>query len=138
VVYAAFAFGVAMLVFAAMPTLLSAFPVALAVGFTSIAFMTASTAIVQVRAAPNMRGRVLALQSIVLIGSTPIGGPILGWVCDTWGARSGLVIGGVAALGAAVWGRAAATRRARADATVVEPPLEARQADVVGQEMEVV
>src|SRR5581483_5660029 len=76
VVYASFAFGAAMLVFAAMPSLLSAFPVALLVGLTSIGFMTASTAIVQVRATPNMRGRVLALQSMVLIGSTPIGGPV--------------------------------------------------------------
>ena len=139
VVWAAFGFGLAMLVFAGMPTLLTAFPVALFVGLTSIGFMTASTAIVQVRAAPNMRGRVLALQSMVLIGSTPIGGPILGAVCDTFGARAGLIIGGVAALGAAVWGWFAARRRARIDALVrSDTPIEALQADVVGEEMEVV
>src|SRR3954453_109732 len=137
VVMASFAFGVAMLVFAAMPVLLSAFPVALAVGFTSIAFMTTSTAIVQVRARPNMRGRVLALQSMVLIGSTPIGGPVLGAVCDTLGARAGLVIGGLAALAAALWGRMASKRRAAPEA-IVETPVEALQAEVVGEEMEVV
>jgi MFS family permease len=98
------AFGIAMLVFAAAPTLAAAFPIALLVGLTSIAFMTFSTAIMQIRAVPAMRGRVLALQAIVFIGSTPIGGPILGAVCDAYGARSGLLIGGVAAIGAATWG----------------------------------
>jgi MFS family permease len=66
--------------------------------------MTASTAIVQVRADPAMRGRVLALQAIVFLGSTPIGGPLLGAICDAWGPRSGLVVGGAAALGAAAFG----------------------------------
>jgi hypothetical protein len=53
---------------------------------------------------------VLALQSVVLIGSTPIGGPILGVVCETWGARAGLVVGGVAALVAAGIGLWVTTR----------------------------
>ena len=51
-----------------------------------------------------MRGRVLALQAIVFLGSTPIGGPIVGWVCDAFGPRAGFVVGGVGALGAAAWG----------------------------------
>jgi MFS family permease len=136
IVLAAFAFGVAMLLFAAAPNLLVAFPVALAVGLTSIAFMTASTAIVQVRSDPSMRGRVLALQSMVFIGSTPIGGPILGVVCDAFGARAGLVIGGVAALAAATWGRAASRRRS-VEGAPEPPPVEAIQADLVGQEIEV-
>ena len=49
-------------------------------GVASIAFLDASTAIVQLEAAPEMRGRVLALQAMVFLGSTPIGGPIVGWV----------------------------------------------------------
>jgi MFS family permease len=104
VVYAAFAFGAAMFVLAAAPTLLTAFPIAVFVGLTSVAFITASTAIVQVRAEPSMRGRVLALQGMVLIGSTPIGGPLLGYVCDAYGARTGILLGAVAAVGAGVWG----------------------------------
>ena len=90
----------------------------------SIAFLTTSTAIVQVRADPAMRGRVLALQAIVFLGSTPIGGPILGVICEAFGARAGLVVGGLAGLAAAGlgtdgraavplvrWGRAAGVRR---------------------------
>ena len=88
----------------------------------SIVFMTASTAIVQVRSDPEMRGRVLALQAIVFLGSTPIGGPILGWICDQFGARAGFVVGGAAALGAAGWGFVVDGRHQRVAAD--EPPVE--------------
>ncbi len=66
--------------------------------------MTTSTAIVQLRAAPEYRGRVLALQAMVFLGSTPIGGPIVGWISDTAGPRVGIALGGVACLVAAAWG----------------------------------
>jgi MFS family permease len=101
---ASLAFGVAMVALAAAPGLGIAFPLALVVGATSIAFMASATAIVQVRADPARRGRVLALQAMVMIGSTPIGGPVLGAVCDRFGARTGLVIGGIAAVAAAGYG----------------------------------
>lgn len=97
-------FGVSMLALAAAPSLAVSFPLAIFMGFASIVFMTASTAIVQMRAAPEMRGRVLALQAIVFLGSTPIGGPVIGAVCEAFGARMGFVVGGVAALGAAALG----------------------------------
>ncbi|MGI8663103.1 MAG: MFS transporter [Acidimicrobiales bacterium] len=100
-VVASVGFGAAMLTLAAVPSLALAFPVSVFVGVTSIAFLTAATAIVQVRAAPEMRGRVLALQAMVFLGSTPIGGPLLGAVCDVWGARVGTALGGVACLVAA-------------------------------------
>jgi MFS family permease len=104
VAIAALSFGVAMCIFALAPNLLFSFPTAILVGLTSIGFLTTGSAIVQVRADPHMRGRVLALQSIVMIGSTPIGGPILGYICDAYGARVGIAIGGFAALGAGTWG----------------------------------
>jgi MFS family permease len=104
------AFGAAMALLAIVPNLAVAYPVSLLVGFTSIAFMTTCTAIVQLRADPVMRGRVLALQAMVFLGSTPIGGPILGAVCDAFGARSGLLIGAAAALGASAWGWSRARR----------------------------
>ena len=45
-----------------------------------------------------MRGRVMALYSVVFLGSTPIGGPIVGWLAEVAGPRAGLVLGGLAAL----------------------------------------
>ena len=60
-----------------------------------------------------MRGRVLALQAMVFLGSTPIGGPIVGWICEQYGARYGVAVGAVAALGAGLWGLSYARDRAR-------------------------
>src|SRR4051794_24795928 len=115
-VLSSFGFGVSMLALAVVPGLGLAFPVCVFVGFTSIGFLTASTAIVPVRAAPDMRGRVLALQAMVFLGSTPIGGPILGAICDAWGARAGLAVGGVACFAAAAFGAIAVRRLATAPA----------------------
>jgi MFS family permease len=117
-VAAALTFGVAMLVFAASPTLWIAFLVAVAVGFTSMGFMIGSTAIVQIRAAPQMRGRVLALQAMVFLGSTPIGGPIVGAICEYVSPRAGIALGGLGCVAAAAWGH----RRDPARAGQVQQP----------------
>jgi MFS family permease len=66
--------------------------------------MTATTTIAQLQADPRMHGRVLALQTVLLIGTTPIGGPILGAIADSLGPRSVVVIGGLGALAAAAFG----------------------------------
>jgi MFS family permease len=122
IVYAAFGFGAAMLALAAAPSLPAAFVVAVFVGLTSIGFLTCATVIVQMRADAAMRGRVLALLGMVLIGSTPIGGPLLGFICDAFGARAGLALGAVAAVGAGIWGLAAHRRVTR------QAPMESLQA----------
>jgi MFS family permease len=111
IVGGAAAFGAAMLALSAAPSVAVAYPLVVLVGLSSISYMTATTAIVQVTADPRMHGRVLALQTVLLIGTTPIGGPILGAAADAWGARSTVVIGGVAALVAALWGFLVARRR---------------------------
>src|SRR5205807_6203237 len=82
IVVGAGAFGVTMLLLAAAPNVAATFPIVALVGFSSIAFMTAPTAIVQVRADPPMQGRVLALQSVFLIGPTPTGGRIMEAMAD--------------------------------------------------------
>jgi MFS family permease len=117
-------FGAAMLALAVAPNQPVAFAVGAVMGFTSILFMTASTAIVQLRADPMMRGRVLALQAIVFLGSTPIGGPIVGTLSERYGARYGLALGALATLGAAAYGlltvrRAAALPLTEAVSTAV-------------------
>lgn len=124
----AIAFGVAMFALSAMPNIASAFPVALLVGCASVGFMASSTAIVQVRADPAMRGRVLAIQAMVFIGSTPIGGPIIGAICDRFGARAGLFVGAVAAVAAGSWGWAALGRARDATAVRGEPVSDALDA----------
>jgi MFS family permease len=115
IVVATFAYGLSMLALAAMPTLVTAFPVAVLVGIASVVFMTTSTTMLQLRADPSMRGRVLALQAMVFLGSTPIGGPVVGAICERFGARAGLVVGGVACLGAAAYGGVAGRRLLRSE-----------------------
>jgi MFS family permease len=104
IIWSAYGFGASMLLLAVTPNVWFTYPIGILVGFSSIAFMTTSTAIVQLRSDPSMRGRVLALQAMVFLGSTPIGGPILGYVCQHFGARSGVAIGGVSAIIAGVYG----------------------------------
>lgn len=104
VVVSAMAFGGAMILLSVTPSLALTFPIGILVGASSIAFMTSSTALVQVRADPAMRGRVLALQAIVFLGSTPIGGPIVGAICQVFNPRVGVLVGGVAACVAGVYG----------------------------------
>jgi MFS family permease len=112
---AALGFGVAMTAMAVAPTLPIAFFFGVGLGVTSIAFMTSSTAIVQTEADPSMRGRVLALQAMVFLGSTPIGGPIVGAISQHFGARYAL---GLGAAGCFVAGFAALTHRATAKPVV--------------------
>jgi MFS family permease len=98
------AFGVAMLGFSAVPSAGVAVPVVTLVGVTSITYMTMTTALVQIVADPRMHGRVLALQTVLMVGTTPLSGPPLGAMADAFGARTPVILGGVAALGAAGWG----------------------------------
>jgi MFS family permease len=104
VAVSALAFGVSMALLGIAPNQPVAFVVGPLIGISSISFMTASTALVQTVAAPEMRGRVLALQAIVFLGSTPLGGPLVGWVAERFGARWAIAIGAVACLGAGAWG----------------------------------
>jgi MFS family permease len=113
VVRASLGFGIALLAFSVAPNIWWAFPIGVLVGITSIGFLTASTAIVQTEAAPEMRGRVLALQAMVFLGSTPIGGPIVGWIAEHVGPRWAVGLGGLAGVGAAAWGQLASRDRDR-------------------------
>jgi len=108
VALSAVGYGVAMALMAVAPNQATAFAAGVVLGVTSIAFLTASTAIVQIEAAPEMRGRVLALQAMLFLGSTPIGGPIVGLISQQLGARYAIGLGALAALGAGAWGLAKA------------------------------
>jgi MFS family permease len=122
---AAIGYGVTMALMAVAPNVPVAVAVGVLLGLSSISFIVASTAIVQIRAAAEMRGRVLALQAMLFLGSTPVGGPIVGWVADQFGARYSVGLGAVAAFGAGLWGlamaRGAAPTRVAAELEQAEP-----------------
>ena len=105
---ASLAYGAAMTLMTFAPNRWFAYGFGILLGMASITFLVASTAIVQMRATPEMRGRVLALQAMLFLGSTPIGGPIVGWISQEFGARYAIGVGAAAALGAGMWGMAKA------------------------------
>jgi MFS family permease len=80
------------------------------VGAASIAFMSSGNSTLQLGAAPEMRGRVMSLWFVAFQGSTPIGGPLVGAVMATLGARAGLGLGAVTCALAAIGGAAALRR----------------------------
>jgi MFS family permease len=74
------------------------------VGAASIGFLATGNATLQLASRPEMRGRVMALWTVAFLGSTPVGGPIAGFVAAHFGARWALALGGTAALIAAAIG----------------------------------
>jgi MFS family permease len=103
-------FGALILLLAVTPTLGLAAAVLVPLGAASVTFAAGVNSALQLAVSPEMRGRVLALYSMVFLGSTPIGGPLSGWVAETWSPRLALLVGGIAALIAAVVARAAFSR----------------------------
>ncbi|WP_188726459.1 MFS transporter [Pseudoclavibacter endophyticus] len=76
------------------------------VGFTALSSMTTANALVQGSTDPSMRGRVMALYMAILLGGTPVGAPLMGWLVELIGPRGALAIGGasgVVAAFVAVW-----------------------------------
>jgi len=94
----AFGFGMSMLLVSVSPSLFSAAAAMVIVGFFSVSFTALANTILQLASAARMRGRMMALWTMAFIGSTVIGGPIIGWVGQIVGPRWGLVVGAVAAL----------------------------------------
>jgi MFS family permease len=99
----ALAFGVAALLSALMPSLAFEVPALMLLGAASVTFAATINSTLQLAVAPEMRGRVMALYSVVFLGSTPIGGPIAGAVSEHLGARAGVAMGAIATAAAASW-----------------------------------
>jgi MFS family permease len=92
---AAIGWGIAILAAAAAPSLGLELAALVFVGYGSITFNSLAKTTLQLAAKPQMRGRVMALWALAWLGSTPIGGPIVGWVGQSVGPRWALVIGGL-------------------------------------------
>jgi len=121
-------FGGAQLLAAVAPT--EAFQVLalIPLGAASVTFAAGVNSSLQIASQGELRGRVMALYSVVFLGSTPIGAPLIGWIAEVAGPRWGLVIGGVAALATAAWARLAFARAAEPDAVRAPEPDRRRPA----------
>ncbi len=74
------------------------------VGFASVSFLSMANSTLQLASDPAMRGRVMALWAVAFLGSTPVGGPLVGLVTSHWGARVGLGVGALSCAVAAAIG----------------------------------
>lgn len=101
---AAMLFGLAVLAAAFMPSIALAALALVVVGIFSINFSSLGNTVLQLESSPQMRGRVMSFWTIAFIGTTAIGGPIVGWFGQTAGARWGLAVGGIAGVIASILG----------------------------------
>jgi MFS family permease len=124
----ALAFGISMGMAAVAPDLALELVALALVGAASVVFMSAGNATLQLRADPQMRGRVMALWFVAFQGSTPIGGPIIGAVMSGFGPRAGLGVGAVTCFVVAAGGMLA-VRHLSAPHALADPSPSASAAD---------
>ena len=101
-------YGLLEIVLALAPTYESFAVLAIPTGLAMLTMVTAANATIQITTDESVRGRVMALYSMIFMGATPIGSPFIGWVGEQFGARWSILVGGGASLAigviAGVWG----------------------------------
>jgi MFS family permease len=122
---AAAALGLVSVVAAVMPNLGAELAVLVVLGLVSIVFMITANTTLQLTSRPEMRGRVMALYSVVFLGGTPVGAPLAGWTAEWFGPRWAFAVGGLVALAVGIAGLR--TLR-RSPAIEVEEDLEVQAA----------
>jgi MFS family permease len=120
---AALAFGVAALLSAAMPALALEIPALILLGGASVTFAASINSTLQLAVSHEMRGRVMALYSVVFLGSTPIGAPLTGWLAEAYDPRVALVLAGISGLSAAWAAQVGFNRLAARTPTTAEHAL---------------
>ncbi len=110
----ALAFGAMALLAALMPSLVFELPVLALLGAAAVIFAASVNSSLQLAVRPAMRGRVMALYSVVFLGSTPIGAPLTGWLCEAYSPRVALLLAAVSGISAAWAARVCFARLARA------------------------
>jgi MFS family permease len=98
---AAGAFGAIALAAAAAPSLAWECVALVPLGAASITFLSTANSLLQTHCAPEMRGRVMSLYAVIFLGSTPLGGGLVGWLSEVLGPRAGLYLAAASGLGGA-------------------------------------
>jgi predicted MFS family arabinose efflux permease len=119
----AIGFGLVSMLSAVAPTLGTEMVVLVPLGLVAIAFMITANSTLQLTARPEMRGRVMALYSVVFLGGTPIGAPIAGFIGEHLGPRVGIALGALTAVAAGSIGLRALARLGTPSALGAEPEL---------------
>ena len=101
---ASLGYAIAVGLVAVAPTLATAIAACVLVSVASVIFLTTGNATIQLASDPEYRGRVTALWSMALVGTTPIGSPVIGALSDAAGPRYALGLGAAACLAAVIIG----------------------------------
>ena len=129
---AAMGWGIAITVAAVAPSLWTELIALAFVGYGSITFNSYAKTTLQLAARPEMRGRVMALWALAWQGSTPIGGPLVGWIAQATDPRWSLIAGGIPTLLCGILAWPALTRidrKAAAAAALTPAPDQATASD---------
>jgi MFS family permease len=110
----ALGFGAAMTLLSLSPNLASAVVLMAVVGFFATSLSVTANTTIQLEADPHMRGRVMSLWGVAMQGSTPVGGPLVGYLASAAGARIAVAVGAASCLFAAGLGTLSTRRRQRA------------------------
>lgn len=94
--------GFAFLGIAAVPTLAVTVVLLVPLGAGVMAFLVTANSLLQLQLDERMRGRVMSLYALVLMGSTPVGGPAMGWLAEAFGPEATLAVGGLGMLATAM------------------------------------
>jgi MFS family permease len=98
VILAGIGFGFAEIALGLMPNYLTFAIATPLLGFTLITMLNTANTTVQLSSPPLLRGRVMALYMMLVMGGTPLGAPLIGWIGATFGARWTMIGGGLATL----------------------------------------
>lgn len=115
-VIAGLLFAVLMVALGLAPNLVVVYVTLVVLGGASVAFRALATSLLQLRADPAMRGRVMSLLVLATAGTTPVGGPIVGWICQNASPRVACLVGAIATGVAALATGVALIRRRRQEA----------------------
>jgi len=95
---AAIAFGVAEIVAGMLPSYVAFALFCPLIGLATITLLNSANATLQLECDPAFRGRVMAIYMTIVMGGTPIGAPVIGWIGEAYGARWTLIVGGLLVL----------------------------------------
>jgi len=118
---AAVGFGLAEIVAGLMPTYVAFALMCPVIGIFTLTMLNSANATMQLESEPALRGRVMALYMTIVMGGTPIGAPIIGWVGQHFGPRWTLLGGGALVILGVVLAVALLARLSRNETDAAEP-----------------
>ncbi|WP_369797308.1 MFS transporter [Agreia sp. Leaf283] len=95
VVITGLAWGIVQAIVAGAPSELVVGILLVFVGFCTLQFLTGANQLIQLSSNVSIRGRVMSVYVLVLLGGQALGGPLMGWLVESYGPQFGMLVSGV-------------------------------------------